>query len=149
MKGAANLAFDTLDSGVDAEKEKGTEDVADAKSIDDVLSQSSELLAQIDIDSDLIRRANRELRAKVSDEEYQRLMEERNSLAHKSIDEDLSPKEDRRLRLLEWEIQGIESAKISPNMDALEIMVKLQEQLAQKLKTQFGESILEKGKGRK
>lgn len=77
-----------------------------------------------------LRKTNRELRKQVPDADFDLLKSERHTLVLKKHRSGLTKKERLRLQLLDWQVAGIEEARIGDHLDKLDLLVDLQEKVA-------------------
>lgn len=77
-----------------------------------------------------IRKANRAIRVQIPESEYRSLLSERHALVEKKFTVGLTEKEEFRLKMLRWRIDGIEDAMFGNQLDELEAFAEKQEKLA-------------------
>lgn len=91
-------------------------------------------ISNIHIDTVFIKDANRAIRSRISQEEYNRMIEERNALVLKEFKEGLTRSERTRIGMLRWQIEGIEDARNGKQLDKLEALVERQEHLGEMIR---------------
>lgn len=89
---------------------------------------------KIGVDSEKIKVANRKIVSKVTDKDVRKLVNERQQLVGKKFKEGLSSGEEKRLVLLDWELDRIDDARYGEDLDRLEMFLIQQEKFANQIK---------------
>lgn len=86
-----------------------------------------------------IKRINRALTGRISPEQKQALIEERNGLVSKKFKEGLTAKEERHLTYVRWQLDRIDDAEHGETLDVFDQITKDHEGFASQLKKLLGQ----------
>lgn len=80
---------------------------------------------------DELQQCARVLRRRITDEVYNFLISERNTLVNKRFADGLTTREENRLQMIRWELDGIEDSWAGDHLDTLEMLADIQDKLAE------------------
>jgi len=86
---------------------------------------------------DDIKLMNREITKQIPPRDIEALLDERNVLVRKKLKSGLSPKEDKRLTLVRWQLDRIDDAQHGEHLDYLEKLTENYEKFATDINVLF------------
>lgn len=89
---------------------------------------------QADFDPDVIKEANRSIIRRLPAETKKALLAEHKALVSKKYGDGLSQKEERRLKLVRWELDRFEDAEIGEEIDFIEAFTEVNDQFSSEIR---------------